>query len=264
MYKQSWRVYGILFVFFAYICNSSCISAKKVTYFYDVPDSASATNPFIINPTTPFVEPKIETNDILSITIQTIEQNPSNTPITSLTQGTFSPLSGFLVDKNGYVELSLIGFVKVGGLTTSEARELVKQKAKEFYKEPVVNLRIANFDVEVLGDFGRVGPVNIPSEKATIVDVIALAGDLNSTAKRKNILLIRTEGDQKKFVRLDITSSKIFQSPYLYVKQRDILYVEPNRYKRESSDQTFVRDLGILSGVLSLVSLIFIFQSIKF
>ena len=255
---------ALLLLFFVYAFSCSCISAKKATYFYDIPDTLGSINPMIMNPITPFTDPKIESNDVLSITIQTIEQSNSNTPITTNSLGSFSPLNGFLVDKNGYIELSLIGFIKVAGLTTSEAREVVKQKAKEFYKEPVVNLRISNFDIVVLGDVGKPGTVSIASEKASIIDIIALSGDLSFTAKRKNILLIRTEGDQKKFVRFDITSSKIFQSPYYYLKQRDIVYVEPNRYKRESGDQSLIRDLGIVSSIISLISLLYIFQNIKF
>ena len=267
MYKLNRRSFSslsLLSLFIVYAFFSSCISAKKTTYFYDIPDTLGSSNPLIMNQITPFVDPKIEVNDVLAVTIQTIEQNNSNTPITTNSPGTFSPLNGFLVDKNGYIELSLIGFVKVAGLSTAEARELVKQRAKEFYKEPVVNLRISNFDILVLGDVGKPGTVTVPNEKAGIVDIIGLAGDLNSTAKRKNILLIRTDGDQKKFLRFDITSSKIFQSPYYYVKQHDIIYVEPNRYKREGADQTLIRDLGILTSLVSLISLLYIFQNIRF
>jgi len=267
MYKLNWRGFSgfsLLLLFIAYaLFTSSCISAKKTTYFYDIPDTVGSTDAMVMNQITHFTDPKIESNDVLSVTIQTIEQSNTNTPITTNSLGSFNVLNGFLVDKNGYIELSLIGFVKVAGLTTSEAKELVKQKAKEFYKEPVVNLRIANFEVNVLGDVGHPGVVTIPSEKGSIIDAITIAGDLAIDAKRKNILLIRTEGDQKKFVRFDITSSKIFQSPYYYLKQRDIIYVEPNRYKREGSDQTFLRYLGIFSSVISLISLYYIFQNIK-
>jgi polysaccharide export outer membrane protein len=258
--KRSLYGFAIIVISLMYIFCSSCIPAKKTTYFYDIPQSAGDTAAFVMNQVTVFDDPKIQTNDILSVTVQTIAQNENNTPITTNTVGTFSPLNGFLVDKNGYIELSLIGFVKVAGLTTTEARELIKQKAKEFYKEPVVNLRIANFDISVLGDVTKPGVVSIPSEKGTILDAIALSGDLNITAKRKNILLVRTEGNQKKFVRFDMTSSKIFQSPYFYLRQRDVIYVEPNKFKRENGDQTLIRDLSIITSVVSLASLVYIFK----
>ena len=253
---------GLLLVFILYILSSSCFSIKRVIYFGDVPDTISA--PLVMNQPALFIDPKIESNDILAITIQTIVQNDkSNTPTTSNSTGIFNPLNGFLVDKNGYIELSLIGFVKVSGLTTAEARELIKQKAKEFYNDPVVNLRIANFDVTVLGDVNHPGTVTLPSEKASIIDAIALSGDLSLTARRDNILLVRSIGDEKKFVRFDLNSSKIFQSPYFYLKQRDMIYVVPNKSKAQSSDNTFIRNLGIITSLISLASLIVVFKSIK-
>ena len=265
MYKSGRRLVnksGILLVFLLYILNSSCISTKRVVYFHDIPDTMSA--PIVMNQPTQFVDPKIESNDVLAVTLQTITQNEeSNQPITTNSSGTFNSLNGFLVDKNGYIELSLIGFVKVGGLTTAEARELIKQKAKEFYKEPVVNVRIANFDISVLGDVNKPGTVTLPSEKASILDAIALSGDLALDARRDNILLVRTEGNEKKFVRFDLSSSDIFKSPYFYLKQRDLVYVVPNKSKVQSSDNTFIRNLGIITSLISLASLIVVFKSIK-
>ena len=156
-----------------------------------------------------------------------------------------------------------IGFVKVAGLTTAEARELIKQKAKEFYKDPVVNVRIANFDVSVLGDVARPGMVTFPDEKASILDAIAFSGDLNITAKRNNVLVVRSEGDQKSFYRVDLRSSKLYQSPVYWLKQRDLVFVEPNKFKVQSSDQTLLRNLGILSTVISMASLVLIFRTVK-
>src|SRR5579884_1356803 len=123
--NQGLAGFGVIALFIIIFSTSGCVSSKKIIYFNDLPDTI--TTPIVINRPTPFVDPKIESNDILAITVQTPVQNASNAPITSNASGTFSELNGFLVDKNGYVELSLIGFVKVGGLTTSEARELIKQ-----------------------------------------------------------------------------------------------------------------------------------------
>ena len=263
MHKSGWRnwfSFSLLLLFVSCNLMTSCVSIKKARYFNDLPDTL--VEPIVIH-ATPFTDPKIENNDILAITLQTVTQNAGNAPITSNTLGTFNELNGFLVDKNGYVELSLIGFVKVAGLTTSEARELIKQKAKEFYNNPVVNVRISNFDIEILGDVNHPGKISVPSEKVSILDAIALASDLPLTAKKDNILLIRTQGDEKKFVRLDMNSSKVFQSPYFYLKQHDVLIVEPNKYKIQNSDNTVIRNLGILSSLVSIASLIVIFKSIK-
>jgi polysaccharide export outer membrane protein len=239
------------------------VAPKKVIYFTDVPDSASAINPYVVSNVTKYEDPVILPNDILNIVIQTSAQNESNSPISAMTTSMFNPLNGFLVDKNGNVELSLIGFVKVGGLTTAEARELIKNKAKEFYKDPVVNCRIANFDIVVIGDVFGPGTYTFPSEKVSILEAISAAHDLSLTGKKSNVLLIRTEGEQKKIVRLNLNSTEIFHSPYLYLRQRDVIYVEPSKYKIRASDLTFTRNLGIVSSMLSLVTLVLAFRNLK-
>ncbi len=259
--KRSIYSFGLFFLMVAYMTTTSCVSSRNILYFRDVPDTMSA--PVTVANITPYTDPKIESNDILAVTVQTLVQNPGNSPITSTSQGTFNLINGLLVDKNGYIELSLLGFVKVAGLTTTEARELIKQKAKEFYKDPVVNVRIANFDIEVFGDVAKPGVVNIPNEKASILDVIALSGDVNITAKKGNVMLARTEGDEKKFYRFDLTSSKVYQHPAFWLRQHDQVFVEPNKYKVQSSDQTFLRNLGILSTVISIASLVLIFRTVK-
>ncbi len=251
---------GLLLIFVVFSLMTSCISVKKVVYFQDIKDSTGVVN---IEHPAKFIDPTIESNDNLAITLQTVIQNNTNTPITTNSVGTFNELNGYLVDKNGYVEIPLIGFVKVGGLTTAEAREVIKQKAKDIYNNPVVNVRIANFEITILGDVGKPGKIILPSEKASIIDAIALSGDLNLTAKRDNILLIRSEGDEKKCVRLDMRSTQIFQSPYFYLKQRDLIYVVPSKNKIQNSDNTFVRNLGILSSIISIFSIALVFRTVK-
>ena len=251
--QQSYFKFARVAVVLFTLSAASCIAPRKALYFADIPDTLS--KPIVVQPT-PFIEPTIEPNDILLITIQTIEQSETNTPITSNTVALFNPLNGFLVDKNGYVELSLIGFVKLGGLTTSEARELIKQKAREFYKEPVVNCRIANFNIMVLGDVGHPGFTTFPDEKVTVLDALAQAGDMNLTAHKDDIMLIRTENQEKKIVRLNVNSSEIFHSPYFYLKQRDVLIVRPRNPKIRDSDNRFVKYLSIASTIVSLTTII--------
>ncbi len=261
--RQGSNVLCLVFVLFTCLSFHSCVAPKKIVYFHNLKKDTLHPNPIVVPGMTPYVEPKIESNDILTITIQTLAQNEGNAPVAANTSASPNLLSGFLVDKNGFVELSLIGFVKVAGLTTSEAREFIKQKASKYYNNPVVNVRIANFDVMVYGDVAKPGPVSIPSEKATIMDVIALAGDLNMTAKRRNVLLARRENDQTTYVRFDLTNTDVFHSPYLYVKQRDYIYVEPNNFKKQQSDNSFTRYVGYASGLIGLVSLAYLLKVIR-
>ncbi|PQJ11650.1 hypothetical protein CJD36_007590 [Flavipsychrobacter stenotrophus] len=256
------RLGGLLLLSLFLIGFNSCVTSKKSLYFQNVPDSIASNNPFIIDSVTKFVSPVILPNDLLAITVQTIQQSESSTPIQP-TKGVFDPLSGFLVDKNGNIEISLIGFVKVGGLTTSEARELIKDKAKEYYKEPVVNLKIANFDIFFLGEIVQHGPFSFPSEKVNILEALASAGDVPLTAKRNNLLLIRTVGDRKELVRFNTLNTDMFRSPYFYLRQRDIIYVEPTKYRIQSSDNRLTRTIGIIGGIISLSTLILSLRSLK-
>jgi len=261
LHMQKRYNFVLLLLFVVYAMNTSCVATKNLRYLQDVPDTISA--PMVMNHAAPYTEPKIQINDILAITVQTVVQNPGNAPITSTSIGTFNLLNGFQVDKNGYVEFALLGFVKVAGLTTTEARELIKQKAKDFYNEPVVNVRIANFNVDVLGDVAKPGIINFPDEKVNIMDAIAYSGDLNITGKKNNVLVVRSEGENQKFYRVDLRSTKLYESPCYWLRQRDQIYVEPNKFKLQTSDQTLIRNLGILSSLVSLASLIVVFKSIK-
>lgn len=240
---------------------SSCLSPKKAVYFYSVKDSLSTTKPYIIDNVTKYADPVILPNDILFITIQTLLQSETNAPIQT-TKTIADPFLGFLVDKNGNVELTMIGFVHVAGLTTSEARELIKEKAKEFYKDPVINVRIINFDIYCLGEFAT-KVINVPSEKVNVLEAVALAGDVTLQSKREQLLLIRTEGDTKKMIRFDLTRTDLFKSPYFYLRQRDILYAEPSKFKVQSADNSILRNVGIISALASVLTLALSYRNFK-
>jgi polysaccharide biosynthesis/export protein len=261
--RRSSNVFRPIFLFFILLSLHSCVPSKKYVYFNNLKEDSLERNVIVEENGARFTDPVIQSNDIISVSIQTLVQNENNSPVEPSSIPSTNPLGGYLVDKNGFIELGLLGFVKVAGLTTSEARELIKQKAEVFYKEPAVRVRIANFEVKVLGEVLRPGVVTVPSEKATILDVLALAGDLSATAKRDNILLARTEGDKTTFVRLDLTKTDIFKSPYFYVRQRDYIYVEPSNYKRQNSDNSFMRYLSYGSGVIGIISLLFLTKVIK-
>jgi len=260
------RLSGMLYLAIVLVvitnCFTSCISTKKVTYFSNLPDTILTTNPITVE-SPKFVDPVILPFDNLLINIQTSDQNETNTPTAVQGTATLNPFSGYLVDKNGMVDLALIGFVKVGGLTSHEASELVKEKAKEFYKEPVARVRIMNFDVSILGEVKTPGTFNFPAEKVNVMEAIAMAGDLPLTARRNDILLVRTVGDTRKFVRLNLNSTEVFQSPYFYLRQRDILYVKPTKYRAQSSDNQITRNISIVSSIVSLGLIFLAFRNIK-
>ncbi|PTT02674.1 hypothetical protein DBR11_04200 [Pedobacter sp. HMWF019] len=244
--------FGGILVFIA-LCFS-CGSTKKTIYFSDL-DSSRVKQ----IPAAEFHEPLIQTDDILSITVQTVDptaalpvNQPSNPPaaIASSAPGT---VSGFLVDKDGYVELPMLGMIKVAGLTTVEAKKAVRAIALKYYKNPTIQLRFANFKITVLGEVAKPATYIVPNEKVSILDAISLAGDLTIYGKRQNIMLIRDYGTWKDVIRLDLGSSSLMASPYFYLKQNDVVYVEPNKAKVAVNNAPKNQFITIILAVATLI-----------
>jgi len=249
----------IAIILIAIALFSSCVSSKKIAYFQDI----QSINQAKLENAVPFAEPTIQPDDILSINVFTL--NPQSGAIVNQaatnnilggsanTAVAAQLVSGFLVDRNGDVELSLIGKVKVAGLTTYQARELVREKASVFYKEPNVQLRFANFKVSVLGEVNTPSTYTLPNEKVTILDALSLAGDLTIYGRRENVLIVRDNNGKKEFSRLDLNSSNIFNSPFYYLKQNDVIYVEPNKRKVSASNSAQIQTIGVIASVLSVI-----------
>lgn len=238
---------------------SSCISRKNVTYLENVSSAQHST----LDQVASFTEPVIQADDILAVSINTIDptsaavvnQAGTNISVTSSSGSNNGreQVSGYLVDKNGEIELSLIGKVKVIGLTTFQAKELIREKASRDLKNPNVTVRFANFKVSVLGEVNRPTVYSLPNEKVSILDVLSLAGDLTIFGRRDNIMIIRDVNGKKEFGRLNLNNTDIFKSPYYFLKQNDVVYVEPNGSKVFQLNNS-TRTLATL--VLSVVSTI--------
>jgi polysaccharide export outer membrane protein len=240
---------------------SSCQSTKNVTYFQDISVLAQSE----LSNTTKFVEPVIQSDDILSISIFTIDptsnmvvnqaasQAISTTSAATASLAATAPTSGFLVDKNGEIDLSIIGRVKVMGLTTFQARDLIKEKAAVVYKNPNIQVRFANFKITILGEVARPASYVIPNEKVSILDALGLAGDLTIFGKRENVILIRENLGKKEFARLNLNSKEIFNNPYYYLKQNDVLYIEPNKGKAATLNAARTQTLAIIGTALTVL-----------
>ena len=245
----------LLFIVLGYVSsNFACNSAKKVTYFKDIPDSSRIEKTVT---TVPYSEPTIQPNDNLFISVETIDQR--NIAVGTTKEGqSKDAYSGYLVDQKGYIEVPLVGRLMVAGHTTSEAKELIRTNASKYFVDPIVNVRYLNFYVHVNGDVAKPGRILVPDERISILDALSLAGDLNITARRDNILLIREEGGVKKFVRFNLNSSEVFKSPYFYLHNGDYIYAEPIKAKARTatSDTSKDRFITLGSAVLSIVTVI--------
>ncbi|WP_255501874.1 polysaccharide biosynthesis/export family protein [Olivibacter sp. SDN3] len=240
----------------AIVC-SSCRSNKTIPYFKNIPESE-----YNKIRQSAFTEPTILPDDILDITIQTAELTASNSINEAATNnsvvaaGGQQRVTGFVVDKEGEVELPILGRMKLAGLTSYEARNLIREKAKKYLIQPTVQVRFVNFKVTIIGEVGRPSSYTMPSERVTVLDAIGLAGDLTIYGKRENVLLIRETPEGKEMVRFNLNDSKLFDSPYYYLKQNDIIYVEPSKGKIASAESSRFSMLAVIASLASTVVLI--------
>lgn len=238
----------------------SCGAPQRLVYFRNDVKSDPVVETMPIKDIE--VEGTIKKDDILAINITSISSVTENNPVGIFKEGgtTFSLVSGvgasatsgYLVDKDGLIDFPVVGKIEVGGKTIREAKNEIALKLKDYIKEPVVEVRIMNYKITMLGDVGRPGPLIAANHKINIIEAIAAAGDILVTGKKENVLVIRDNNGKKEFARLNLNSKEIFNSPYYYLKQNDIVYVEPNKIKRQDAN-TFTRVyVPLITSILSL------------
>ena len=211
--------------------------------------------------------PTIQSGDILTVRVSSLSPEataffnpPSATmPLDRMMTPTMTSLpeiTGYLVDQNGTLELPLIGKVKVGGLSTAQATDRIREELKTYLKEPTVNIRNQNFRVSVMGEVARPSLFTVPNEKITMLEALSLAGDITIYGRRDNVLLIREVNGLRTFTRIDLTNRELFRSPYYYLHPNDVIYVEPGRARVATADRTY-QLLPIALSALSFLAIIF-------
>ena len=219
-------------LFFIAFALFSCGSPQKIIYLQNIDNIDGTVQSF---------EPTLQPDDLLSIIVsaETPEVTlPFNIP---MIQGNYqvgnnqSGIKTYLVDIDGNIDFPVLGKIKLGGLTHTAAKDKLVAAVSEYVKEPAVNLRILNYKVSVLGEVSRPGPVPIESQRITLLEAISAAGDLTIYGKRENILVIREAQGKKSYNRVDITKADFLNSPFYYLVQNDIVVVEPNRTRINSS-----------------------------
>jgi polysaccharide biosynthesis/export protein len=257
IHKMPFPFCGFIYTVLVFgILLSSCANTKKVVYLNDVGTKQ-------INNTIDNLEPVIQKNDLLSITVSSpnaTASQPFNTTVTVSTQSigyTSTQAAGYLVDQDGYIDMPMLGRIKAAGLTKKGLKESITKTLvdNKYLLYPVVNVRYLNFKVTVLGEVARPMVINVPDEKINILEALGFAGDMTIYARRNNVALIREENGNRVVKRLDMNSGDLLSSPYYYLRSNDIIYVEPNNAKVSASSNTRTWLPAILSG-LSLTAVI--------
>ncbi|MDO6431483.1 polysaccharide biosynthesis/export family protein [Flavitalea sp. BT771] len=244
----------------------SCVNSRKAIYFNNIQDTT-------VNSSLTNTEPVIQTNDLLNISVTSLNPEATmvfntpniTTPVSATSTGTTpaaggygaSQLMGYLVNADGNIKFPVLGLVKAAGLTKRQLEALITDSLsqRKLLVDPIVTARFLNFRVTVLGEVARPTTLNIANERISILEAVGLAGDLTIYAKRDNVLLIRESGGQKIVKRLDLSSSEILTSPYYYLKTNDVVYVEPRKEKIASTSRT-QQLLPIILSAASLVAVV--------
>lgn len=222
-----------IIILFLSLLLVSCVSKQKMLYVQDNV-SNNSDNSF---------ELKLQPDDMLLINVTSENPEiaePYNLKAVSLQNNTEEDAATkrqltYLIDKNGYVDFPIIGKIKIGGLTKEEATAEIQNILKDHVKDALVTIRLINFKITVLGEVQKPGAYTVKSERITLLEALGMAGDLTIYGKRSNVLLIREQNGQKVTHRIDLTKSSFIDSPYYYLSQNDVLYVEPNGTKVNSS-----------------------------
>lgn len=244
---------------------TACGSTKDVPYFQNAQDVDLTKSEYLFDA---HIMPK----DQLTITVSTTNEEaaiPFNmtvpTPLSNNSRSTYSQglLQIYLVDNDGNINYPMIGKVHVGGLTKSEAEELIKDKIKPYMsaaENPIVTVRMSGYQISVIGEVARPGTFYVSREKISILEALAQAGDLTIYGQRKNVQLIREDSLGKKTIHVfDLTDANIINSPYFYLQQNDVIYVTPNKVKAQNSSVGSMTTLwfSATSILISLTSLLY-------
>lgn len=250
---------------------SSCGSTEKIPYLV----KAERLQLYELEQYAKIYEAKIMAKDILTISVNTTVPEaaaPFNLGSNAgsgvgLTGGSYMSIQGatlqtYIVDRDGYIEYPIVGKVKVMGLTRIEAQDLIKSTIHPAYitEVPIVNVRFKNYKVSVLGEVNRPGQFVLENEQCTILDALAMAGDMTIYGKRDNVMLIREDNNGRKSItRINLQNPRLMLEPNVYyLQQNDVLYVEPNKTKAKASSigtgETYA--ISIISTLLSITTLL--------
>lgn len=250
-WSKSAVLFFLIFLFF------SCTPKKNLLYYQNIDEMASAKlNSY---------EVRIQPDDLLTINVSaedpTITAPFNLNPMNVVGEGNSqmqlnkSAVNDYLVDADGYINFPELGRIKLGGLTRSEVLNLFQKRIGAYIKNPIITVRLQNFKVAVQGEVNGPGVFPVSSDRITLIEALTQAGDLKPTANRKNILVIREIDGVKSYFRVDVTKSDFINSPYYYLAQNDVIYVEPKN-RTLSPDVALVTT--ITSFAVSLLSFVLI------
>ncbi|MEC7770160.1 MAG: polysaccharide biosynthesis/export family protein [Bacteroidota bacterium] len=205
----------------------SCGSTQDVVYFQDATQFETLVDDNTFTS-------KFKVDDLVSIHVSTLDPEAS-APFNLFRGAEEGGVSmrpeqvNYLVDENGEIDFPVIGKIKIEGLSPSETKALLREKLSDYLKDPIINIRIRNFTVTILGAVNRPGTYPINGEQITIMEALGYAGDINIKGRRDNVMVVRDFDGTKVYNRINLNSKESLKSPVYYLTQNDVVYVEPNK-----------------------------------
>ena len=243
----------LLFSLILLVFVMSCASKKDIYYFQDIDQTAKVDKFNSIN---------IQPGDILDIQIKALNpesvlvfQRQANLGVQQQ-QLQNRVIDGYIVGDDGTIKIPLLGIVNTTNQTPQTLANEIQKALISYIKTPSVNIRLLNFRVSILGEVNQPGTYTVLEERFTLPQALGLAGDLNINGDRNNVLIIRNENGKKTNYNIDLTKSAFMQSPVYFLKQNDIVYVQPNTARVKSSG--LVGNTSTLVSILSLAVSLFI------
>jgi polysaccharide export outer membrane protein len=255
IYKKTSLLMRIYCLFLFVLILTNCTPTQNAVYFHNAAESG------IVSQNINTDEPLIQKNDLLSISVSSLNAeataifNTPNTQATSTsTQTGSTSAGGYLVNSEGNVQMPILGSIKAEGLTKKQLKNSISQmiNEKKLLVDPIVTIRHLNYEVSIIGEVGKPTVINVPSEKISLLKALGIAGDITIYGKKHNVLLIREEEGKRTINRINLNDEKFLTSPFYYLKPNDIVYVEPNERKIKNAN----RNQQLLPTVLSALSII--------
>ena len=249
-------------LFFLVSLCCSCGNVRDLQYFQGQFDTAKLKD--VVYP-----EPLIQKNELLSITVYSDDPRASSfynlpaavgssAPTTTINSANtnINPGSSYLVDEQGNIQFPGLGTLTVAGLNKDQLYKILDSKLKDKLSNPYFIIRLSSYKVTMIGELAKPGIFTIPNERVSLLEAIALAGDLTVYGRRENILIIREINGQRTFGRVDIKDPNIMASPYFYLQPNDVVYVDLNKTKASANDAVAVRNITILLSVISVAAVV--------
>lgn len=253
-----------LIVFIIVVISFSCTRYRDLTYLRDIGKSTSDS---LIQTT--YTIYKVQPFDLLYIHVISLldpkademfnQMGAVSSSIGNSTMGTNLYLSGYPVNERGFIKMPVIGDVFVAGMTVKEIENEIRSRVRAYISDADVKVRLLSFKITILGETGS-GQHTIYSDRANLLEIFAMSGDIQKSGNKHNVLILRTTPQGIRTFRVDVTDKNLIRSPLFYVQPNDIIYVEPTR---AAALRVSLTELSLfISSITALTSVYFLIQSL--